>query len=225
MESRAVVALVNPRHSRATSQARAIVQWSVAAGLTVARTADPTPEEIGDAAEAVRQGEVAGVVVVRLDVLGDLPQQEAVRSVIQHLGGRIFVVDPADAQQEEAPSGVREMLRLYDEHVSVLGGQAARARLHRGAARTRAERGRAGGRTPYGWRMVAGEMVEDAQEQAARTRIRVLWQEGHSYSTIGRQLGVEGYRRRDGGTGPWHPDTVRRIILRMQADDAKSAAV
>jgi hypothetical protein len=222
MEPReAVVALVSPRHSRVAVQARAIAEWTRSTGRTVLRTVEATPEEIGEACEDVRVGDAAGVVAVRLDVLGDVTDQEAVRSTVTRLGGRLHVVDPADAQQDEHPSGVREMLRAYDDRVTGLGKQAARARLHRGAAVKRAVDGRSGGRSPYGWRFVAGQLVEDAAEQAARARIRVLRADGHGYAEIGRQLGVEGYRRRDGGEGTWHPDTVRRIVLRMEEEDRR----
>lgn len=224
MEPREVIALVSPRHSRAAVQARVIVQWAAAAGLSIARTVEPSAEEIGEACEDVRQGTAAGVVAVRLDVLGDLPEQEAVRAVLGRHGGRLFVVDEGDRQEEERPNGVREMLRLYDERVTAVGAQATRARLHRGADRKRAQEGRSGGRTPYGWRIIAGQLVEDAGEQAIRQRIRVLRAAGHGFAEIGRQLGVEGYRRRDGGEGPWHPDTVRRIVLRMEAEDGTTVS-
>lgn len=225
MDTREVVALVNGRRAGTAAQARAIVAWAASAGWTVARTVGTDPAEIGDVCEDVRQGRVAGAVAVRLDVLGDVVEQEVIRAVLARLGGQLLVVEERDAQEvgEHPTEEVRELLRLYEERVTAMGRQAARARLHRGADKARAEGGRAGGRTPYGWRMVAGQLVEDAKEQAIRTRVRALADRGESYAAIGRQLETEGYVKRDGST-TWHPDTVRRIVLRMEKEEAPAAS-
>jgi hypothetical protein len=224
VDSREVVALVNGRRAGASVQARAIVAWAAAAGWTVARTASPTPQEIGDICEDVRQGRVAGAVAIRLDVLGDVVDQEVIRAVLARSGGRLLIVEERDAQEvgDHPTEEVRELLRLYEERMTATGRQATRAKLHRAAGAVRAEGGRTGGRTPYGWRMVAGQLVEDAREQAIRTRIRTLSDRGESYAAIGRQLEVEGYVKRDGST-TWHPDTVRRIVLRMDQESAAAS--
>lgn len=220
MDPREVVALVNPRHSRADVQARALVAWAAARGWSLARTVDPTPDALGVVCEDVRQGRVEGAVAVRLDVLGDLVEQEAVRAVLTRLGGQLFIVNESDRQELEQPATeVRDLLRLYDQRMSILDSQVTGARLKRGASKKRAESGRSGGRTQYGWRMVAGQIVEDAAEQAARRRIAALWARGESYSAIGRQLSIEGYKKRDGTSTVWHPDIVRRIVMRLQQEE------
>lgn len=211
---REVVALVSARHSAVAAQMRALVAWAVAADYKLARTVDVSPDEIGEVCEDVRQGSAAGAAVVRLDVLGDLVEQEAVRAVLARAGGVLLLVDERDRQELAKPSAeVRDLLRLYDDRVTALSSRAGVARLQRGASAARAAGGRAGGRTPYGMKMVAGQLVEDATEQAIVTRMEALWNRGMGYSEIGRQMGVEGYRKRDGST-TWHPDTVRRILLR-----------
>jgi hypothetical protein len=214
MPPRQVVALVRSRHSAAAAQTRALVEWAAGADAVLTRTVEVSADAIGEVCEDVRQWLCAGAVVERLDVLGGLVEQEAVRAVLVKAGGTLFVVDEHDRQELEQPTtDVRDLLRLYDDRVTTLSSRAGVARLQRGASAARAAGGRAGGRAPYGMRMVAGQLVEDAKEQAIVTRMEALWQRGMGYSEIGRQMGVEGYQKRDGST-TWHPDTVRRILLR-----------
>ena len=101
----------------------------------------------GDTLNFVAEG-MGQRVAVRLDVLGDVVEQEVIRAVLARLGGQLLVVEERDAQEvgEHPTEEVRELLRLYEERVTAMGRQAARARLHRGADKARAEGGRAGGR-------------------------------------------------------------------------------
>lgn len=219
MTPREVVALVSPRHSAAV-QARALVAWAAAHDVSIARTVDTSADAVGEVCEDVRKGVVAGAVAVRLDVLGDLVEQEAVRAVLARLGGELFVADEHDEQLLAADTAdePRQLLRLFDARRETLTARAGVARLQRGASKKRAVEGRSGGRTRYGERMVAGVIVEDAQEMAIVTRVEALWKRGDmGYSTIGRQLQAEGYRKRD-GSDTWHPDTVRRIVKRLIED-------
>lgn len=211
---RSVVALVNQRAGHPGDQLHALLQWAAAAEMTIARTVEPSPEEVGRICEDVRTGVVGGAAAATLDSIGDLVTQEAVYAVLTAAGGVLHLVDEGDGRELAAPAEeVRELLRLYEDRRAALTAHVQGARLSRGRQRARAEGRRTGGRTPYGWKMVAGQMVEDAREQAIRTRTRALWDQLGSYSGVARQLKAEGYERRDGSTN-WHAAAVRRILLR-----------
>lgn len=215
-----LVALVNPRHSRAATQTRALVAWAHDAGRTLARTVAITPDAIGQLCEDVRQGLVEGAVALRLDVLGDLVDQEATRAVMLQAGGELLIATGADAAELAEPTEqVRELIRLYHERLTTLTGRVQSARLQGGFQRAQEAGVRTGGRTAYGKRVVAGQIVDDAREMAIVTRMEALADRGLGYSAIGRQMEAEGYTKRD-GTSNWHPDTVKRILLRRRAQAA-----
>lgn len=214
MTPRDVVAVVNGRHSRVSSQARVLAAWSAEAGHPITRTVS-SDEDVALALEDVRRGEVAGLVVARLDVLGDVVDQEVTAAALRRFGGVLFVVQEVEVPAHEREA--RKLLRLYDERRMEMDTRAQSAKLRKGYNAAVAERGRAGGRTAYGYKTVAGQIVEDAQEQAIVARIGDLWDDGQGYSAIGRQLQIEGYTKRD-GSPHWHPDTVRRIVQRIEAD-------
>lgn len=216
---RDVVAVVNGRHSRVGTQARALAAWSVQAGRALVRTVS-APEDVAQALEEVRAGALAGLAVVRLDVLGDVVDQAVTAAAVRRRGGELFVVQEVEVPAREAE--VRELLGLYDERRTELDARVQRAKLKKGFDVALAEGRRTGGRTAYGYRTVAGQMVEDADEMAIRARIVDLWGQGHGYSAIARQLKVEGYRKRN-GSDTWHPDAVRRIVMRVEEEQrAKS---
>ncbi len=68
------------------------------------------------------------------------------------------------------------------------------------------------GSPPLGWRAEARELVPDEAEQAALARARELHGTGASVRAIAAALAAEGHRPKRGGC--WHPETVRRILVR-----------
>jgi len=97
------------------------------------------------------------------------------------------------------------------------------AQLERGviAARLRSGRllkaergGYAGfGAPPYGTRCVDGELVANPCEQRALERALALRCAGASLRTIADTLTQEGHRPKR--TDRWHPETLRRMLVRV----------
>ena len=71
-----------------------------------------------------------------------------------------------------------------------------------------------GGEAPYGFRVVDGMVVEDADEQRVIRLIRSLHENGHNPATIARDLNSTSM---PGRGDVWHAKSVRRIIGRMTA--------
>ncbi|MFD9053275.1 recombinase family protein [Streptomyces zaomyceticus] len=180
----------------------------------------PAPDELGRTVDALRTKEADGAVVATLDVLGDVVGQEVFRALFEQAGGSFFVVDQEDAEELAAGAGTRQLLRDAFDRMHYLQGQTTWARLGRGASRRREATGRSGGRAPFGFRLVNGEIVGDAREQAVKRRMKELRASGLGFSAIARTVKAEGYLKRNGDSD-WHPDMVRRILLR---DDEQQAS-
>ncbi|MFB7518391.1 hypothetical protein [Streptomyces sp. NPDC056144] len=209
------------REKRAKADLHAVQTWARQHGQTVVKVVSPAPDDLGRVVDAVRTEDASGAVVATLDVLGDVTAQECFRAVFEQAGGTFHVVDEDDAAELDAAAGVRQLVRDALDRLMHLQGQAAGARLNRGAQRRRDVAGRNGGRAPFGFRLVAGELLEDAREQAVRRRMRELRASGLGFSAIARRVGEEGYLKRNGDPD-WHPDMVRRILLRDEGEQAAS---
>lgn len=211
-----VIALVRAtQRTTAQEQMHLIVEWANEHGHRILRTIAPTAAELGDALAAVRSGQAVALAVADLSALGGPPKQEALRAEAGAVGGALIAVRPADAAllADDADDATRILLRLYGAARETLRAQEMRSRLGAGRAAAQAAGKRVGGRARYGWRIVGGELVEETREQAVLVRMRELWDEGHGYAPIARQLGVEGYLTQD-GKAEWTPTTVKRIIDR-----------
>jgi site-specific DNA recombinase len=80
-------------------------------------------------------------------------------------------------------------------------------------AHKRANGEKTGGDIPYGYRVRAGVLVEDAAESATVERIRRYRAEGYSFRAICGKLGALGCRTKRGNP-KWHPQTVKQILTR-----------
>ncbi|MFD9242744.1 recombinase family protein [Streptomyces sp. NPDC059556] len=209
------------RESRAQTELQAVQQWARQHGQTVVKVMSPAPDELAKVVDTLRTEDASGAVVATLDALGDTVAQEVFRAVFEQAGGTLYVVDQDDAAELAAGTGVRQLLRDTLDRMVHLQGQAVAVRLHTGQARSREVAGRSGGRAPFGFRLVAGELVGDAREEAVRRRMRELRASGLGYSAIARRLGTEGYLKRNGGS-EWHPDMVRRILIRDEDEQEAS---
>ena len=69
------------------------------------------------------------------------------------------------------------------------------------------------GSPAYGQRAVKGELVPDADEQAALQRIRELHRQGRSLREIATALTDEGFKPKRADR--WHPESLRRIVGRL----------
>ena len=80
-------------------------------------------------------------------------------------------------------------------------------------AHKRAQGEKTGGDVPYGFRLEAGRLVEDAQEQKALSLIRQLRNAGATLREIAARLEADGFTTKRGGMR-WHPQSVKQIIER-----------
>jgi hypothetical protein len=78
----------------------------------------------------------------------------------------------------------------------------------------------AGGAPAFGLRVEAHRLVAEATEQATLERIGELRRAGASLRAIARVLDQEGYRPKR--SERWHPESLRRIIARLEVEDRRS---
>ena len=72
-----------------------------------------------------------------------------------------------------------------------------------------------GGDVPFGYRLEADHLVEDAAEQKAVRLIVDLRGKGYALRAICRELESEGHLTKTGKLS-WHPQVVKTIILRLE---------
>ncbi len=170
---------------------------------------------LADALEAIKSRQVDGLAVYRLDRLArDLVLQEQLLADVRRMGGDVFSTSAAEASfltdDPEDPSRklIRQVLGAVNEYERAM----ISLRLRSGRRRKHATGGYAYGAPPYGYRVVAGELVPDEREQLAIARMRVLRGDGASYRQIAAVLAAEGHRTKRGTS--WQPMTVRQILSR-----------
>lgn len=185
------------------------------------RAITPEGAELGEALADIRSGELVGLVAADASVIGGTVAQEALRAAAADAGGTLQLVRAEDdsALNGDDPADMRAMLREYERRRTALTALESASRLRTARARSIEQGGSAGGRPPFGWRVIAGELVEDARQQATIGRMQELYDQGLGWSEMARQLTVEQYRTQDGKT-EWQPSTVRRIFLRNRRRDA-----
>lgn len=205
-----MVAIV--REENASDELLRVQQWAREHGVTVVKVIGTDLASLGRAIDEVQADTTgtAGLVVEHEQLLGDVVRQEVVRAVLERAGGTLHVMNPIP-MKDVTPT--RELVAATTRVMTDLQNQVYAARLSRGATRRRKLSGRSGGRAPFGKKFVDGELVEDAREEAVKRRMQQLRADGLGYSAIARRVEVEGYLKRDGSTD-WHPDMVRRILLR-----------
>ena len=175
-----------------------------------------------DAIALVRDRQVSGVVVYRLDRLArDLVLQESLLADIRRMGGDLFTTSAAEASYltDDPDDPSRKLIRQVLGAVNEYERSMIRLRMRSGRARKRETGGYAGdGSPPYGHRADGGRLVPIPDEQAVLDRIRQMRAEGASLRVIGATLSAEGFsprpsklRRHDG----WAPETLRRIVARL----------
>jgi site-specific DNA recombinase len=158
--------------------------------------------------EAVRSGQVAAIVIYKLDRLtrSVLDLNRIVELLGKHSVALVSMQESLDAT---TPTG-RLMLNLL-------------------ASVSQWEREVIGQRTKevmsylkeqkqeycwpvYGYDNVDGRLYENEHEQAVIERIKGLRENGNPYRTIAAQLNDEGVPTKRGGS--WHNTTVRSVLLR-----------
>lgn len=175
---------------------------------------------LADALQSVLSGEVDGIVIARLDRLARaLTVQEATLAIVWRAGGAVFTADQGLVLQDDPDDPMRTALRQVVGVFSELERRLVTKRLRDG----RAEKARTGrkavGSYAFGYR--AGgigrerDSVEDPVEIETVREILARRSSGESYRAIAQALNDAGKTAKRGG--PWHPMTVRSVVLREGA--------
>lgn len=166
-----------------------------------------------------REREADVLVVYRLDRLArDLIVQE---TTIQRLCAADVTVSSVTEPDISADSDdpTRTLVRQVLGAISQYEAAVIRARMRTGKAAKAARGGYVGGRPPFGWKAVGGELVPDEGEQATVARARELRDGGASLRVIAETLTEEGRLPRGVKTDDdaertrrWHPKTIASIL-------------
>lgn len=201
---------VQERAIRAFARERALQLVSTLsdAGVSGANGIESRPA-LAEALARLEAGEAEVLVVARIDRLArDLVLQETILQRVVKAGHAILSVAEPDLDGDPTRDLIRQVLGAVAQYERAI--ISARMRAARELKRSRG--GFAGGRPPYGWRAVGGELEPVEEEQAGIALARTLRRQGASLRQIATQLEDGGYRPKRGG--PWHPIQVRRLLER-----------
>lgn len=209
-------------------QRQTVRDWAKANGHTIVRGGWFTDEGVsgtladrdglGEALACIASRRAAGLVVPRLDRLArDLVVQEQLLAEVTRAGGQVLSCSDAEASYlgDDPDDPSRKLIRQVLGAVSAYERDMVVLRLRSGRRRKAERGGYAYGAPAYGARAEAGELVDDAREQAAIRRAVELHQQGHSLRTIAAELTNDGHAPKRGQQ--WHPQTVARLIRRHSA--------
>ncbi len=149
------------------------------------------------------------LVVYRMDRLArDLLLQETLVQRLREQGTPVRSASEPDLDTDtDDPTKV--LIRQIVGAVSQYERAVIRGRMMAGRRAKAAAGGFIGGRAPYGFRLVNGEVVPDEAEQEVVQLVGRMHLTGSSLREIAARLAADGYRPRDAER--WHPNTVRRI--------------
>jgi DNA invertase Pin-like site-specific DNA recombinase len=191
-----------------------IVSWHTDEGISGSNGLD-SRKSLPDAFRDLREHRAFGIVVYRLDRLArDLILQETLLREIDAIGGEAFSTFSGEQEviTDDPDDPSRRLIRQVLGAVSEYERSLIRLRLSNGRRRKAERGGYAYGSPPYGWRAEGGQLIEDPAEQAVRARILGLRAAGQSVRAIADTLTGEGLTPKRGGQ--WHPETIRRILVR-----------
>lgn len=218
MTENAVVLYVTPHPDigHAPEQLTRLRTWAQVTGAeVVAEITDEATEEtirpgLLRALELLRAGDATTVAVADPRVIHpDEIEQEAYAAETDQAGGNVHALTGPPT------SPGRDLVRRYERSRRAWTRAETVTRLV-GARRKAAEQDPTrynGGRAPFGFDNVAGQLADRAQEMAAVARIQELRRGAHGYEAIARILSAEQYRTKEGRT-EWHREQVRRVVLR-----------
>lgn len=199
------------------AQCRAMIEWAkrrryrLLSVVTEEISSAPLDQRKGlaEAMLGLRETDATGLVVHQLTCLDeDLVVQEQLLAEFQSLGARLFSVDPLDRHQllRTPPDPSRRAVR----HILSLAAANEHALMALRANSTRT----ATGSPPYGYRSENGAFVADPAEQETLNRIAELRGCGATLREIARTLHEEG--RQPKRSERWHPESLRRIVERLE---------
>ncbi len=164
---------------------------------------------LAEALAKLKAGEASMLVVYRMDRLArDLILQE---TLVQRLRGQGTPVRSAYEPDLDIDTDdpTKVLIRQIVGAVSQYERAVIRGRMMAGRRAKAAAGGFIGGRAPYGFRVVNGDVVPDEAEQEVVQLVGRMHLAGSSLREIAAHLEAKGYRPRDAQR--WHPNTVRRI--------------
>lgn len=169
-----------------------------------------------DAEHALRSGEVAGIVVYKLDRLArDVMVQEQLMAGVWRLGGEIYSTAADENNLRDDPDDptrklVRRMMGIiaeYERDMVVL-------RMRRGRRAKARAGGFAYGSPPFGYRLIDGALAPDPDEQAVLTRAKRLRRRGLSTRAIAADLNAAGHRTKRGRE--WSSSSVSAALSKKR---------
>lgn len=164
---------------------------------------------LADALARLKAGEAELLVVYRIDRLArDLILQETLVQRLRDQGTPVRSASEPDLDTD-TDDATKVLIRQIIGAVAQYERTVIRGRMMSGKAAKKEQGGFLGGRAPYGFRIVDGDVVTDDAEQEVVALVGQLRNAGMSLRQIGAELDQRGYRPRDGAA--WHPTTVRRI--------------
>jgi DNA invertase Pin-like site-specific DNA recombinase len=201
-------------------QAKAIKDYAKANGLRLVRTLSDEGQSgsngldarvgLAEALAIVERGEVAGIIVYRMDRLArDLLLQETLMARMRAAGAEVISVSEPDMDSDDPTRVlVRQVLGSISQYERAL----IRGRMMAGKAAKVSKGGYGGGRPPFGWRAEGKELVPEPREQEAIALVRQLADEGLSSRQIAARLEEAGHRPKVGEH--WSSVQVLRILRR-----------
>jgi DNA invertase Pin-like site-specific DNA recombinase len=201
-------------------QSKAIKDYARANGLRLVRTLSDEGQSgsngldarlgLAEALAIVERGEVAGIVVYRMDRLArDLLLQETLMARMRTAGAEVISVSEPDMDSDDPTRIlVRQVLGSISQYERAL----IRGRMMACKAAKVSRGGYGGGRPPFGWRAEDKELVPDEREQTVVAFMRQLADEGLSSRQIAVRLEEAGYRPKVGEH--WSSVQVLRILQR-----------
>jgi DNA invertase Pin-like site-specific DNA recombinase len=202
-------------------QSKAIKDYAKANGLRLVRTLSDEGQSgsngldarvgLAEALGIVERGEVAGIVVYRMDRLArDLLLQETLMARMRAAGAEVLSVSEPDMDSDDPTRVlVRQVLGSISQYERAL----IRGRMMAGKAAKVAKGGYGGGRPPFGWRSEGKELVPEPREQEIIALVRHLSEdEGLSSRQIAVRLEEAGHRPKVGEH--WSSVQVLRILRR-----------
>jgi DNA invertase Pin-like site-specific DNA recombinase len=201
-------------------QRKTIMDFCGANGLRLVRTLTDEGQSgtngldarvgLAEALAIVERGEVAGIVVARMDRLArDLLLQETLMARMRQAGAEVISVSEPDMASDDP---TRVLVRQVLGSISQFERALIRGRMMAGKAAKVAGGGYGGGRPPFGWRAEGKELVPEPREQEAIAFIRQLHNEGLSSRQIAARLDVVGHRPKLGTR--WSSTQVLRVLQR-----------
>jgi DNA invertase Pin-like site-specific DNA recombinase len=198
----------------AKAHRRRVTLWFSDEGVSGTKDLADRPG-LADALDAVRNREVGGIVVARLDRLArDLVLQEQLLAEVRRLGGQVFTASAGEAGylEDDPDDPSRRLIRQVLGAVAEYERSMIALRLRSGRKRKREQGGFAYGSPRFGTRAEGGELVLDETEAETLARITELHGEGLSTRAIADRLNAEGLQSKRGGE--WYSATVARVLRR-----------